>query len=157
MSSSCRRLLTQSAGLSSRINRPPLVRDGDTTAPALPAYYPSLLVMPVADMIGSIDSIDGLIDVDGGAGVDDLNIDDSRNTADKAATLTQNSLRGLNLPGGVDYEGLEDLNLWLGNGADVLFIDSTHAGSTRVYAGDGNATTNERDDSIVSFIKNLQI
>ena len=48
----------------------------------------------------------------------------------------------------MDYTGAEDFNLWFGTGADVLFIDSTHAGTTQVFGGDGNATTNERDDTV---------
>jgi Ca2+-binding RTX toxin-like protein len=117
-------------------------------SPGLPANYPASLPPPAADRVGIIDSIDGLIVIDGGLGLDVVNVDDSGNNAAKAGTLTANTLRGLGLEGGVNYTGLEDFNLWLGTGADVLFIHSTHAGATHVYAGDGNATTNERDDTI---------
>ena len=118
------------------------------SSPTLPADFPASLPPPAADTVGSIDGIDGLIDIDGGGDDDVVNIDDSANTAAKRGTLTKNSLRGLDLPAGVNYTNLEDLNLWLGTGEDVLFIDSTHTGTTQVYAGDGNATVNERDDTI---------
>ena len=118
------------------------------TSPTLPALFPASLPPPAADTVGNIDGIDGLIDIDGGAETDVLNIDDSANTNNKAGTLSSTTLRGLDLPAGVNYLALEDLNLWLGSGADVLFLDSTHAGTTQVYAGDGNATVNERDDTI---------
>ena len=117
-------------------------------SPALPAFYQPFMVLQIAERVGSIDGIDGLIDIDGGFGADDLNIDDSRNIADKAGTLTSNTLRGLSLPAGVDYEGLEDMNLWLGTGTDGLYIDSTHTGTTDVFMGDGNATVNQRDDTV---------
>ena len=49
---------------------------------------------------------------------------------------------------GVNYANAEDFNLWLGTGTDGLYIDSTHAGTTDVFMGDGNATVNQRDDTI---------
>ena len=118
------------------------------TSPLLPPEYPSTLPPAVADTLGSIDGIDGLVSFDGGADFDDLNIDDSANTADKVGALTSTTLRGLDLPAGVDYFNLEDFNLWLGVGEDKLFIDSTHTGTTQVYAGDGNSVVNQRDDTI---------
>ncbi|MBT6144559.1 MAG: hypothetical protein HOH74_03955, partial [Gemmatimonadetes bacterium] len=101
-----------------------------------------------AATVGSIDGIDGAVAVFGGAGSDTINVDDSADSVDRAGTLTATTLRGLGLPGGVDYTGAEDFNLWLGAGADVLFVNSTHTGTTQIYGGDGNATTNERDDTI---------
>jgi hypothetical protein len=48
----------------------------------------------------------------------------------------------------VNYSNAEDFNLWLGTGTDGLYIDSTHAGTTDVFMGDGNATVNQRDDTV---------
>jgi Ca2+-binding RTX toxin-like protein len=96
----------------------------------------------------TVDDIDGLLVIDGGSDFDVINVDDSGNTADKAGTLTATTLRGLELPGGIDYFDAEDFNLWLGTGNDGLFIVSTHAGTTQVWAGSGNATVNENDDTI---------
>ena len=52
------------------------------------------------------------------------------------------------MPAGVNYSNAEDFNLWLGTGTDGLYIDSTHAGTTDVFMGDGNATVNQRDDTV---------
>ena len=93
-------------------------------------------------------SIDGLVVIDGGAEFDVVNVDDSANTANKAGTLTSSTLRGLEMPAGVNYSNAEDFNLWLGTGTDGLYIDSTHAGTTDVFMGDGNATVNQRDDTV---------
>ena len=49
----------------------------------------------------------------------------------------------------MNYSNAEDFNLWLGTGTDGLYIDSTHAGTTEVFMGDGNATVNQRDDTVV--------
>jgi len=95
-----------------------------------------------------VDLILGLLVIDGGADFDVINVDDSGNTADKAGTLTATTLRGLEMPAGIDYFDAEDFNLWLGTGNDGLFIVSTHVGTTQVWAGSGNATTNENDDTI---------
>jgi hypothetical protein len=86
--------------------------------------------------------------LDGGAGFDVANVDDSANTANKAGILSASTLRGLEMPAGVNYSNLEDFNLWLGTGTDGLYIDSTHAGTTDVFAGDGNFAVNQRDDTI---------
>ncbi|WP_157100266.1 hypothetical protein [Rhodoplanes sp. Z2-YC6860] len=120
-------------------------------SPALPAAYPATLPPPAATTSGKIDSINGLVVIDGGLGAGDddvINIDDSANTANKAGTLTSSTLRGLDMEGGVDYANAEEFNLWLGTGTDGLYIDSTHAGTTNVFMGDGNATVNQRDDTV---------
>src|SRR4029078_4777765 len=97
-----------------------------------------------------IDSINGLVVIDGGLGLghDVINVDDSAKTANKAGTLKSTTLRGLEMEGGVDYANAEEFNLWLGTGTDGLYIDSTHAGTTNVFMGDGNTTVNQRDDTI---------
>ncbi|MBT7430109.1 MAG: hypothetical protein HN783_09900, partial [Ilumatobacter sp.] len=102
----------------------------------------------LTETVGSIDAIDGKVEINGGADTDTINVDNSADSNDRAGSLSATTLRGLGLPAGVDYTGAEDLNLWLGTGADVLFIDSTHTGTTQIHGGDGNATTNERDDTI---------
>jgi hypothetical protein len=117
-------------------------------SPTLPADYPATQQPPAADRIGGIDDVNGVVLLDGGVNVDTVNIDDSGNTADKAATLTDNVLLGLGLEGRIDYLDAEDFNLWLGTGTDTLYVDSTHAGTTQLYGGDGNAALNERDDTI---------
>ena len=117
-------------------------------SPHLPGAYPATLPPPVADRIGIIDFIDGLVVVDGGQERDVLNVDDSRNLQAKQGTLLSSRLQGMALPGGIDYAGFEDFNLWMGTGADVLYVDGTHQGTTQIYAGDGNEAINQRDDTI---------
>ncbi|MDH3274822.1 MAG: hypothetical protein OEM99_09825, partial [Gammaproteobacteria bacterium] len=117
-------------------------------SPSLPADYPATLPPPAAEPVGNIDNVNGLVLIDGGLDDDTINIDDSRNGADKVATLTDSTLRGLALEGGVNYEDAEDFNIWLGTGTDTFYIASTHAGTTQLYAGDGNTATGQRDDTI---------
>lgn len=117
-------------------------------AALLPASYPASLPPPAADTVGNIDAINGLVVIDGGLDTDTINIDDSANSADKAAILTAATLRGLDLEAGVNYTGAEVLNIWLGTGTDTFYIDSTHTGSTRLYTGDGTAAAGQRDDTV---------
>jgi len=117
-------------------------------SPVLPAGYPSTLPPPAADTVGNIDDINGLVVINGGLDDDTINVDDSANSTGKSGKLTANSLRGLELEAGVDYSEAEDLNIWLGTGTDGFYIESTHPGTTQLYAGDGNATTNQRDDTV---------
>ena len=72
----------------------------------------------------------------------------SANTANKAGTLTSTTLRGLEMPAGLNYANTEDFNLWLGTGTDGLYIASTHFGTTDVFMGNGNSTVNQRDDTV---------
>jgi Ca2+-binding RTX toxin-like protein len=129
-------------------------QEGDDTfnlsdhSPSLPDAYPTVQTPPAADTEGNIDAINGLIVINGGSNIDVINIDDSRNIANKAGTLMATTLRGLEMEAGVNYSNAEDFNLWLGTGTDGLFIDSTHAGTTDIYTGDGNSTVNQRDDTI---------
>ena len=89
---------------------------------------------------GSIDEINALLDVDGGTGpLDVMNVDDSRAAAinDKTGTLTATTLRGLELDVGIDYLGLEELNIWLGFGDNTFDINSTHPGRDHPQHGRG--------------------
>jgi len=117
-------------------------------SPTLPTYYPSVLPPPAADTVGNINGIDGLVVINGGSEYDQINVDDSANTSNKYGKLTSDTLRGLELEGGVDYTEAEDLNIWLGTGTDTFYIDSTHTGETNLYAGDGSNVANPRDDTI---------
>ena len=118
------------------------------TSPTLPTAYPAIQTPPAAQTVGNIDTINGWILINGGLNDDTINIDDSRNAVGKAGALTSTTLRGLAMEAGVDYAAAEDLNIWLGTGTDTFYIASTHTGTTQLYAGDGNTTTNQRDDTI---------
>ncbi len=98
--------------------------------------------------VGHIDRILGRVEIDGAGGVDVLHVDDSRSSAAKAGTLGADHLAGFGLSGGVSYRNLEDFNLRLGSGADVLYVDGTHAGTTQVHAGSGQGAAGSRDDRI---------
>ncbi|PLW82817.1 hypothetical protein CWI75_09650 [Kineobactrum sediminis] len=101
----------------------------------------------VVGSAGVTDGIDGLVDVNGGddAAIDELTVNDADSTAGKRADLTAAMVTGLGMASGVSYDGVEELEVRLGSGADTLFVDSTHTGSTDIYAGDG---VSQRDDTI---------
>ena len=98
--------------------------------------------------IGSIDEIDALLDVDGGTGLGDvMNVDDSLDVGTADGTLTATTLRGLELNVGINYLGLEELNIWLGIGDNTFDIDGTHAGETTLNTAEGADTINVNDAS----------
>ena len=93
---------------------------------------PSIPTVPT-NQVGTIDSINGLLTVNGGTGtgIDVLNVDDSDPAVTgKSGTLTASTLRGLALEQGIDYSQLETLNIWLATGNNTFNITSTHGGST---------------------------
>ena len=93
---------------------------------------------------GILNEILGRLTVVGGDGADTLNVRDdgdvhgaSQNGVfDSNGTLTRNQVLGLDMPQGVSYLMFETLEMRLGVGGDKLFIESTHAGVTRVFTGD---------------------
>ncbi|NDV63154.1 LEPR-XLL domain-containing protein [Puniceicoccales bacterium CK1056] len=107
---------------------------------------PSLPGVPT-NPTGNIDAINGLLAVDGGAGINDiLNVDDSNPaTTNKSGTLTGTTIRGLGLEEGIDYTTLETLNIWLASGANTFTINSTHAGETTVSTAAGADTLHIND------------
>ena len=60
-------------------------------------------------------------------GNDTLNIDDSADTTDNLGTLTESALYGLGMGGGIDYTGIDVLNLDLGSGDDRINVRGTSA------------------------------
>ncbi|MEX0958007.1 MAG: LEPR-XLL domain-containing protein [Burkholderiales bacterium] len=88
---------------------------------------------------GSVNGIDGALFIDGGntEGNDTLNIDDQSDTAGKAGTLTGSALTGLGMAAGIDYSGIEVLNIDLGSGADVFNVQGTSA-VTNLALNDGD-------------------
>jgi len=80
--------------------------------------------------------------------VDNLNIFNASSPVNDQGVLTEDSLTGLGMggditisgvevPGGIRYYNLENLNLELGQGNDVLEIESTHLGNTMITSADG--------------------
>ena len=87
--------------------------------------------------------------------VDTLNIYNRDSVADDVGTLTSNRLTGLGMgpdtviggqtiAGGIGYNELEVLNLYLGSGNDHLTVESTHSGRTLIDAGAGRDVVNVR-------------
>ena len=96
---------------------------------------------------GTLDDIDALLSIVGGAGVNTLSIDDGGDTSDNAGTLTATRISGLDTAAGVNYLGFDSLAIALGSGSDTFTIESTHAGpgrSTSVTGADGDDTINVR-------------
>ena len=81
---------------------------------------------------GTLDKIAAPLTVDGGAGIDALRLDDTGDGNDNTGTLTLNTIRGLDMPSGVDYTAFESLNIDLGAGGDTFTIESTHATASGV-------------------------
>ncbi len=69
-------------------------------------------------------------------------------TVGLTGTLTRDTVTGLGMIQGIFYTEFEALNLSLSRGNDNLFIESTHAGSTVVDAGDETSTLNGTNDVI---------
>ncbi len=89
---------------------------------------------------GDVGAIAGLVVIDGGLDDDDINVDASASTADEVAVLTSDMLRGMSLGVGIDYDEAESFDVWLGTGTDTFYVESTHAGSTTAYTGEGGDT-----------------
>ncbi len=86
--------------------------------------------------------------VDENEQVDSLTVFNGDSVASDAMTLSATRITGLGMgpdrtiggrrqPGGITYTGLEELDIRLGQGADTVTVDSTHAGLTRIDLGDG--------------------
>ena len=67
-------------------------------------------------------------------------------TAANTGRLTVHTLTGLGLGGTLTYLGFEAFELLLGSGADTLFVDSTHAGTTRDRPRRRRRPRRHRDD-----------
>ena len=87
---------------------------------------------------GTLEAIESDITINGDAGTDVLNLDDSGEQLDSTGVLTGSTLTGLGVLTAVNYGTLETLNLELGAAADTLSIQGTHAGATNVNGGAGN-------------------
>jgi hypothetical protein len=86
----------------------------------------------------TLNTITAQLNVKGGLGNDNLNIDNSGDVADSNSTLTDSSLTGLNMPGQVNYGSFESVAVQLGAGNDAITIESTHRGQTILDTANGN-------------------
>jgi hypothetical protein len=87
-----------------------------------------------------VDGIVGELEIDGGGDFDIINVIDTGINTPGSTTgrLTSERLTGLGMGfQGIEYRGVEDLNIDLGNEGDVFTIASTHLGTTdlRTFGG----------------------
>ncbi|MBD2214422.1 DUF4347 domain-containing protein [Nostoc linckia FACHB-104] len=87
---------------------------------------------------GLLDNIDATLTISGGIGKDILNVNDSGDSKDNIAIVTDNEIRGLGMGGKIDYGSFEKLNLQTGDGEDNVTVESTHNGETNLNTADGN-------------------
>jgi hypothetical protein len=99
---------------------------------------------------GIVDGIVGPVTVNG-SGKDTLNVSDKATTVGKTGTLTDKKLTGLRMGQGITYNGLANLNIYLGSGDDTFFINEINPPTkTLVDAGGGN------DRVIATFQQDFQ-
>ncbi|BDI15147.1 hypothetical protein ANSO36C_09490 [Nostoc cf. commune SO-36] len=96
----------------------------------------------VANNENTVDSIATLLTVSGGEGQDYLIVNDSADSDNSTLTLTNSTIRGLDLTAGINYSQLEMLDVLMGSGSDVVNIESTHQGISYIFTGAGNDTVN---------------
>ncbi len=100
---------------------------------------------------GTVNFISDLLDVDGEAGTDTLNVDDTAETEDDALRVTATRLTGLGMSDGIDYANMEFINIGSGSGNDVVDVESTAAGSlTTIATFGGDATVNVSSDAPIN-------
>ncbi|MHC4507326.1 MAG: FG-GAP-like repeat-containing protein, partial [Planctomycetota bacterium] len=94
---------------------------------------------PLANTGGVLNTLDGAIIVRGGANNDRLDLDDSGHTLPNTGTITSLAVTGLGMSAGVQYEGMEDLQIHLGSGVDTVQVESTQdITRTLLQTGGGN-------------------
>jgi Ca2+-binding RTX toxin-like protein len=95
---------------------------------------------------GTVNSIVGKLVINGQSTESEtLNVDDSGDSDSNNATLTSTRLTGLGMAGddpdgGIEYLGVDTLNIYLGSGADSLTIQST-AGATQTTVNDSGGAS----------------
>ncbi|MCO6455093.1 MAG: choice-of-anchor D domain-containing protein [Pirellulaceae bacterium] len=74
----------------------------------------------------TVDCIQGVLRVDGGADYDTLNVVNTGQTSSRSGTLTGTSITGLNMgPDGITYSTLEAIDILLGQAADMFLVSGT--------------------------------
>ncbi|MDA1273124.1 MAG: hypothetical protein O2960_03590, partial [Verrucomicrobia bacterium] len=82
---------------------------------------------------GTVNSVSGKLIVNGEGSSDTLNVDDTGDGASNTGLLTSTRLTGLDMGDsskGIQYAGIESLNVSLGSGSDDFSIQTTHAALT---------------------------
>ncbi|NJN76698.1 MAG: hypothetical protein HC796_11665, partial [Synechococcaceae cyanobacterium RL_1_2] len=91
----------------------------------------------IASELETLDLMDDLLTVSGGQGNNYLIASDRGDTKDNIATIDDNRLLGFGMDGTVYYTEFTSVEVFLGQGADILNIHNTHLGETIVNSGDG--------------------
>jgi hypothetical protein len=92
---------------------------------------------------GVIDGFQSQLTVLGGDGVDSMSVDDSGDVEDNIGTLTDSTITGLGMDKGINYGGVEIIDVFLGGGNDTFNVQSTLEGTTTtIHSNNGNDTFN---------------
>ena len=86
---------------------------------------------------GTVNGISALLSLDGGAGVNQLFVDDTGDALANTGVLTNSTLTGLGMSSGISYANFADLEISLGSGDDNFTIAGTHANHTTLKGGPG--------------------
>jgi hypothetical protein len=124
-----------------------LIRVGSTTGSVGQLEgLPEALNSTLNDASGNA-FIRGRLTVSGGEGTGDtLKVYDAADNSDENGVLSSDSLTGLGMTIGIDYTHFETLKIWLGDGDNGLYIDSTHEGVTFIDTGDEAPAPNVDND-----------
>jgi acrosin len=103
---------------------------------------------------GIVNNIQGSVCVNGYGGANvTVNVDDTGSTATNVGTLTNNSLTGLGMVGGLTYQGVGALNITLGSGNNTFTIASTNSGTvTSLHGGSGVNSINVQNISSATTV-----
>ena len=102
---------------------------------------------------GNLLGIAGKLVVNGmSQGVDTVNVDDTGDSVARTGNLTDSRLTGIGLGGndpnkGIEYTGIDALNVYLGGGGNLFKIQSTNTGTTSVNTGSGSDIVNVGSDT----------
>jgi len=105
-----------------------------------------------ASVGGLADGIRGRLAVFGEQGDDTLSVDDSGDTDPNIGILTEDTISGLGMTGGITYSTIETLNLNSGSGGDTFTIQNTHAGTTTLTTHAGSDTVHIQDTAGVTTV-----
>ncbi|WP_375473913.1 DUF4347 domain-containing protein [uncultured Nostoc sp.] len=107
----------------------------------------------IANNNNTVDSIAALLTVSGGEGQDYLTVNDSSDSDNSTLTLTNSTIRGLDLTAGINYSQLEMLDVLMGSGSDTVIVESTHQGISYISTGAGSDTVNVESISGETSVK----
>ena len=91
----------------------------------------------VSSLTGTVAGIHGLLEISAGVDENDvLIVDDSGNSAGVMLQLTSTNLTGFG-SASIVYDAVDDLQVNLGSGNDIVLVASTHPGETLIGTGTG--------------------